>query len=439
MGCTKISKYILLLLGFFSAILPVSAQFSVTGGNGNPYAYENSYASTHVYLLNTLSGAAIEYTAGSGSVRFFKYSLPGNEVEILPSSVSGNVYRLTGIEDGWGYIAQDNDIRYAVWIVDYSRYVPIFNSIEFEENREDDGCSMKLIVGKEDTPMRFYDLAGRAHTVERKYKVIYENLEWDESNGKFNLKKEGDAPYSFETDYPIDPAPLMDSEFTIRGDQFAEYFGIAQEISKAYKAIAVDPHFLVRQITDEGEIELENDENGHIPAPATLKFYGLFNEPTTSFYTWYIYYKNDNYNDPNGFEYSYPDKDFTHTFTQAGKYNIVVEVASEGSACSARKLMYEFSIAESYLDAPNFFSPGDSPDVNDEFKVKHKSLIKFKCSIFNRWGNKIYEFNDPDKGWDGKYNGKLVNPGVYFYVIDALGSDGIKYKKGGDINIVRSR
>ena len=44
---------------------------------------------------------------------------------------------------------------------------------------------------------------------------------------------------------------------------------------------------------------------------------------------------------------------------------------------------------------------------------------------------------DPSQGWDGRYNGKLVPAGVYYYVIKARGTDGKNYKKSGDINIVR--
>ena len=32
---------------------------------------------------------------------------------------------------------------------------------------------------------------------------------------------------------------------------------------------------------------------------------------------------------------------------------------------------------------------------------------------------------------------KKVDPGVYYYVIEATGADDKKYKKGGDINIIR--
>jgi gliding motility-associated-like protein len=77
--------------------------------------------------------------------------------------------------------------------------------------------------------------------------------------------------------------------------------------------------------------------------------------------------------------------------------------------------------------------------VNDEWKVSYQSLISFECHIFNRWGTEICSFTDPSQGWDGRYKGKFVPSGTYFYVIKAEGSDGVKYKKSGDINILKTR
>ena len=51
----------------------------------------------------------------------------------------------------------------------------------------------------------------------------------------------------------------------------------------------------------------------------------------------------------------------------------------------------------------------------------------------------MYYWKDPSKGWDGKKGGKYVPHGVYFYVIEATGSDGKPIKKKGSINIFRSK
>ena len=93
----------------------------------------------------------------------------------------------------------------------------------------------------------------------------------------------------------------------------------------------------------------------------------------------------------------------------------------------------------SKLEAPNVFSPYGSPGVNDEWKVAYKSIVEFKCWIFNRWGEQLCHYQDPSGGWDGRYRGKLVPPGVYYYVIEARGADGQKYNLKGHINILRSK
>ncbi len=97
------------------------------------------------------------------------------------------------------------------------------------------------------------------------------------------------------------------------------------------------------------------------------------------------------------------------------------------------------SIGESRLSCPNAFSPGDSEGVNDEWKVSYRSLVEFECHIFNRWGVRLATLTDPSQGWDGRYKGRLVDPGAYYYVIKARGADGKSYNLGGDINIIRRK
>ncbi|MDR1881748.1 MAG: gliding motility-associated C-terminal domain-containing protein [Prevotella sp.] len=167
-------------------------------------------------------------------------------------------------------------------------------------------------------------------------------------------------------------------------------------------------------------------------APATFRFYGSGGDGAI-YYSWYLYKKGDMEN-PLA---RYTDKDMRYIFEESGEY--VIRLVVEDKDSNASEDTFSFTVTESHLDVPNYFSPGDSPGSNDEFKVAYRSLVKFRCTIFNRWGQKLFEFTDPAKGWDGRYKGKYVNTGVYYYVIEALGSDGVRYKRGGDINILRSR
>lgn len=96
------------------------------------------------------------------------------------------------------------------------------------------------------------------------------------------------------------------------------------------------------------------------------------------------------------------------------------------------------SISTSLLEMPNAFSPnGDG--INDIYKAKdnHKSIVDFKAYIFNRWGQKLYEWTDINGGWDGTYNGKEVKAGVYFVLVKAKGADGREYNIKRDVNILR--
>lgn len=98
---------------------------------------------------------------------------------------------------------------------------------------------------------------------------------------------------------------------------------------------------------------------------------------------------------------------------------------------------FTVTISESNLEMPNAFSPnGDG--INDQYKAKsgYQSITEFHASIFNRWGQKLYEWDDPAGYWDGTYKGKTVKDGVYFVLVKAKGADGKVYNIKRDVNVI---
>ncbi len=94
----------------------------------------------------------------------------------------------------------------------------------------------------------------------------------------------------------------------------------------------------------------------------------------------------------------------------------------------------EVKVDPSALEIPNVFTPnGDT--YNDYFRVYSKSLRYIHMKIFNRLGYKIYDWQGGSEemkdwlGWDGKINGHgEASPGVYYYVIRAVGWDDVRYE-----------
>lgn len=97
------------------------------------------------------------------------------------------------------------------------------------------------------------------------------------------------------------------------------------------------------------------------------------------------------------------------------------------------------SISTSKLDFPNAFSPnGDG--MNDIYRAKtdYQSIVEFKAVIYNRWGQKLYEWNNPAGGWDGTYKGNPVKQGVYYVRVTAKGADGRRFNIKKDVNLLRT-
>jgi gliding motility-associated-like protein len=180
------------------------------------------------------------------------------------------------------------------------------------------------------------------------------------------------------------------------------------------------------------------DEYGfnEFEAPVEIRFDAV-NDLTTALYVWEII-KIDPVSRDSTAILRYADPSVSYTFQESGLFRARLEVIPQATdTLFCNDLYFDIRITESLLKLPNAFSPGASPGVNDEYRVSYKSLISFKATIFNRWGNLLFTWRDPSKGWDGKVNGKYVPTGVYFVIVEAEGADGKIYKLSKDINVLR--
>lgn len=418
----------------------VFADYSVSG-TVYTYSVNASTGIQAVYAANGLSSVTISYAADEGkTVKWYRYTNSlSDRTEISSSliSVSDNgsttTYSITAPEDVSGYFVEvDGVMKSALWMIDYSKHLPTLNSITATASSDCSSKTVTIAIDKSDL-VYYYSNGGAQYSLKMQYELQYTKESWDSSSNSFVSSSVTSDWLTIGSSYTID-APLVDTKFTLIGDYIASYLGIAQSItSDTYTEQFTDPHIVATQTDNTADNELSTSDSsdslgGSAPAEITFKAYS--NTPT-SYYNWTIYKKTDVTN----WIARYNDQDITYTFTDSGDYIVYLETTSSRATC-LDSASVEFSISESALDLPNYFTPYASAGENDVYKVAYKSLVSFKATIFNRWGNKLYEWTDPSQGWDGKYHGKYVTPGVYFVVVEAKGSDGIKYKKARDINIL---
>jgi len=128
----------------------------------------------------------------------------------------------------------------------------------------------------------------------------------------------------------------------------------------------------------------------------------------------------------------------SYVFNSAGTYmvSLIVNSGNPDFCTDTFKLSIEVN-TPSLLVVPNVFTP-NGDNYNDEFLMENQGIETFHCVIYNRWGNKIYEWNDISKGWDGKTEaGKTSNDEVYYYILYAKGYDKVEYDLHGTVTLLK--
>ena len=126
----------------------------------------------------------------------------------------------------------------------------------------------------------------------------------------------------------------------------------------------------------------------------------------------------------------------THTYHKQGQYEIML-VAENSALSSACNDTTSQIIDVQGFDVFNIFTPNDD-GVNDVFGFDDWNLSSLYVEIYNRWGEKIYHWDSPNKNWDGiMYNGDKAPDGVYYFYLQANGIDGYLYEQQGSITLLR--
>jgi gliding motility-associated-like protein len=121
-----------------------------------------------------------------------------------------------------------------------------------------------------------------------------------------------------------------------------------------------------------------------------------------------------------------------------GNYDVTLVVTNmHGCMDSTTKIAQVLS--DVILYAPNTFTPdGDEFNQTWFLHIDGIDIHQFNLLIFNRWGEVIWESNDPSGGWDGTYQGKIVPNGQYTWILETKETiSDKKYTFNGYINVLR--
>ncbi|HEX4875731.1 MAG TPA: PKD domain-containing protein [Chitinophagaceae bacterium] len=124
-----------------------------------------------------------------------------------------------------------------------------------------------------------------------------------------------------------------------------------------------------------------------------------------------------------------------HQYNATGTFNACL-TAYNAAGCDSTICKSVMAEIIPLVDVPNAFTPL-SGDVNSVVFVKGFGIAKMQFTIWNRWGQKVFETNNRFQGWDGKVKGAVQPMDVYVYTLNIEFFDGTKTTKKGDITLIR--
>lgn len=429
------NKRIIMLMAAVLALLSASGQVEFTGGSLATYSPIVAPESTNdfkIYVIYDIQDVVMHYQSETGE-RPKVCSFESYPDEIDGVQWNGFETTLNRVREG-GYIINDT---YRFWVVNYADHYLVINGLSINDESPCD--LIKLDVDGRGDAITYKTYGGNSHVLDRKIELKYNTLEFinDSTNSRWEQVEVIDT---FPSIYNVSVAPpLCSTEFEMSGDYYLERWNIEKKKKTVYfnnpqavscNAIAVHEY--------NGEYTLiEHNAVMRGLAPYHIIFTGYPTDAATT-YQWQIATDESFENIIETYDSDVMEKYFDDMTTFYIRFMVKSESCGEiySETYIIAPSVSELGKGERGL-IPNVFTPNSTYNTNDIWKIPCKSLIEFHCWIFDRWGNLLYEYTDPEGGWDGKYHGKLVDTGVYYYVATGKGIDGVKHNRSGDINILR--
>ncbi len=148
---------------------------------------------------------------------------------------------------------------------------------------------------------------------------------------------------------------------------------------------------------------------------------------------------------PPGYNYSWTPAEFLDNASSENPIATIDETTvfyvtvSDGECShldSVRVTVVDFVCGPPSIYIPNAFSP-NGDDQNEILFIRGENLTSVYLTIYDRWGEMMFETRSQSVGWDGTYKGKSVDPAVFVYYLEATCVGGIEYFDKGNITVIK--
>jgi gliding motility-associated-like protein len=138
----------------------------------------------------------------------------------------------------------------------------------------------------------------------------------------------------------------------------------------------------------------------------------------------------------------------SYTYTEVGLYDVTL-VVNNAFNCPDTLTQYAAvnAIGGGKLEFPSAFTPNVNGPTdgryetlsydNDVFFPKYEGIGTYTLTVYNKWGEIIFQSSDVQKGWDGYYKGEICPQDMYIWRAEGVYHNGQAYQLVGQITLVR--
>lgn len=151
-------------------------------------------------------------------------------------------------------------------------------------------------------------------------------------------------------------------------------------------------------------------------------------------------FEDESTNNPTIWEWDFGDgvgtsslKNPSYTYLDTGTYKVTLKVTNQNGCSTDTFKEVTIKGVPGYLFVPNSFIPGSEIPELRLFRAKGSGIKTWRFSVFNKWGQIIWETSLLDEGrpaeaWDGTFKGQPMPQGVYYWKIDVEMVNGTEWK-----------